>query len=670
MKYFISLLFFIAALEATSQSISTHLRKARKAADLGDYAAAAKEYQIILAKDSNHINANLEYGLLEIEYLNDPARAGKFLIRAEKNSKKDTIPEIFLGMARYYQLSGKYELAIQQFNRLLKEIDIETDEGKLFESEVRRNVESCRYAIKFPKTAHSFRLRIRNLGEKINTIYPEYVPVVNRQDNILMFTSRRRISNASKIDDEEGGFYEDMYVTKRDPNGIYGDPSPFSLQDTKIPGNVRKHEAVVSLSYHDDKFFTYYNNFLYQSDLLNNTWSKPVLIDDSINIFPKAYQNHLCLTMDGNTMYFTSDRPGGFGGLDIYKSNKMENGKWGPAINLGNTINTPSDEASPQLSPDGNWIYFASKGHQGYGGYDLFKSRIAQGNPETPANIGTPFNSPGDDIYLSIIENEKHGYLSSSREGGFGDMDLYEIYYLQPFSEKINDPNASVDILSADTFFAGQPADFHLKINSPYAGQIAKIHWMMKDSSWIGKEAISTTFLQPGSYKIQVETEDSTGKYFDYEKSIIVSAKPATETLVANNNQKNDDFKNNLPNKNNTSPSLANIYFDFNASGLDHAAEKILESNIDHLKLASQKVLIEVYAYADARGSDKYNMSLSFRRAKSVVKFLESHGIKSSMIKKIIPKGEADPVNHCVKSTPCSEDEYKLNRRVEIKLAK
>ena len=156
----------------------------------------------------------------------------------------------------------------------------------------------------------------------------------------------------------------------------------------------------------------------------------PTVIRNKLTLTTTKHRDH-SLTME-KTLYFVSDRPGGFGGHDIYKSTRNEKGKWSEAENLGNVVNSPYDETAVFMHPDGKTLYFSSKGHAAMGGYDIFKSTFENGKWTEPVNIGYPINTPDDDVFFVISASGKHGYYSSIKEGGKGGQDLYMITFLGP----------------------------------------------------------------------------------------------------------------------------------------------------------------------------------------------------------------------------------------------
>jgi hypothetical protein len=169
---------------------------------------------------------------------------------------------------------------------------------------------------------------------------------------------------------------------------------------------------------------------VYISKLKGNEWSRPKAIEAPIN--SKYQENSATFSFDGRGLYFVSDRPGGYGGKDIYFSRADKNGNWSEPINLGAAINTKYDEIGVFMLPDGKTLYFSSKGHYTMGGYDVFKTVFENGKWLEAINLGYPINSADNDVFFSISANGRHGFYSSVRPEGMGGQDIYMINFYGP----------------------------------------------------------------------------------------------------------------------------------------------------------------------------------------------------------------------------------------------
>jgi hypothetical protein len=175
---------------------------------------------------------------------------------------------------------------------------------------------------------------------------------------------------------------------------------------------------------------------IYESTLIGETWTTPVKLAAPIN--SSAWETHLAATIDGNTVYFISDRKGGLGGRDIWRSKKLPDGTWGEAYNMGATLNTQYAEDAVFISPDENTLYFSSQGHTSIGGFDVFSStKDAEGQWGKPKNIGYPINTTDDDVFFVTSADGKRAYFSSFRKEGFGEKDIYLLNLPEPQEVKL-----------------------------------------------------------------------------------------------------------------------------------------------------------------------------------------------------------------------------------------
>lgn len=270
-------------------------------------------------------------------------------------------------------------------------------------------------------------ITIKNMGENINSAYDDYVPVISTDESKLLFTSRRKGSTGG-LKDITDKYYEDIYISYKE------DGKWTAAENTGKPINTKWHDATVALSADGRKLLIYRASFqnitgeIYQSVLNDNKWSEPEKLSSNIN--SEYNEPSASIGSSEKVIYFSSDRPGGFGGKDIYKANKLPTGKWGPAINLGPVINTRYDEDAPFIHPDNQSLFFSSEGHRNMGGYDIFVSRKdSGGNWSIPENMGYPINTTKDDIYLLLSADGKTGYYASDKDGGYGNKDIYKINF-------------------------------------------------------------------------------------------------------------------------------------------------------------------------------------------------------------------------------------------------
>ncbi len=283
--------------------------------------------------------------------------------------------------------------------------------------------------------------KIVNIGDSVNGKYPDYSPVITADEQQIIFTSRRLggMNDSTSEKDSNGFFNEDIWISTTKPDGSWGMAKNIG-NIINTPGN----DASVSISPDGQQLIFYRDNTkgtasLNVSYLRGNQWSFSQSIDSASPgaVNSGTFNPSACLSPDQRTLYFSSSRAGGLGGLDIYKISISDSGKWGKPVNLGANINTEYDEDAPFIHSDDSTMFFSSKGHNTMGGYDVFMSKMDTGsNWGVPTNMGYPINTPDDDIYFSASSDGRRAYYSSVRKEGFGEKDIYEVYFNNPLPVK------------------------------------------------------------------------------------------------------------------------------------------------------------------------------------------------------------------------------------------
>ncbi len=390
----------------------------------GEYKKASEFYEQLV--DFYPKKTEYKY-YLGICYLETPVNRDKATAIFHDVREKDKKGK--LKYTNYY--SGLANMYVHQFDDAIEFFNKAREEAK---DEPRKNlinkfIENCENGKVL--VANPIDAEINNLGGRINTKYEEYAPVISSDESVLIYTYRGDGVLGGKLNiflepDPKGDYYEDIYFSEKDEE--WSSPKGIS---TVI--NTLGHDASIALSADGQTLFLYKNDKggkggngeIYLSKLKGSNWTKPEKMSDNIN--SKFWEGSITLSSDNKTVYFSSDRPEGFGGKDIYKSTKNEEGEWGAAENLGDSINTPYDEDAPFIHPDGVTLYFSSQGHNSMGAYDIFQSKKKGGKWLAPKNIGYPINTTGDDIHYVVSASGAHGYFSSSRKGGFGKGDIYVV---------------------------------------------------------------------------------------------------------------------------------------------------------------------------------------------------------------------------------------------------
>ena len=421
---FVFIFIFSGAISAQSKEEKKILKKARKALTQGSYEKAKGYYASLLDLDNTNSMYYFEAGLTSYNSYYQREKSLLLFKNALGYSSKDTISEIFLYLGKTNQYLNNFSEAIVNYNRF-KEYTKDNKEGTFILLEVDHLIEMCNNGVQLQENKANDNVTAENVGGRINSRYAEYGQVVNSQSDMLLFTTRDRENTGKKLYNDNKK-YEDIYISTKD-DGKWVTKVNVDSASHVFSGkiNTKKHDAVIGFSDMDEKLYIYQKNGILVSTRKNGKYGAPVPLKtiNSTGREPSAF-----LTKDGKTMFFSSSRTGGKGGLDLYYSIQESDGTWSEPINMVN-LNTALNEDAPYLSSDGTELYFASQGHTSVGGYDIFKSvKDENGMWMKPENIGLNYNSGGDDIYYIQDTINEVGYFSSSRANGYGDVDIYKFY--------------------------------------------------------------------------------------------------------------------------------------------------------------------------------------------------------------------------------------------------
>lgn len=274
----------------------------------------------------------------------------------------------------------------------------------------------------------SIKVEIKNIGDQINSPFVDYAPLISADGSIMVFTSRKPV-----IENKIKNLKDHIYYSNFDKKKMkWSNAIPFS--DTINVPNL--NNSAISILNNGQQMLIYRddlntNGDIYESHLEGSSWTEPLSMGEPIN--SPAKEPSACISPDGGTIYFVSDRKGGLGGFDIWYSTKDSTGKWAEAKNMGAPINSMEDEDGLFIHSDGKTLFFSSKGHSSIGGYDVFMSVLDQTTKvaSSPINLGPSINTTGDDLYFVMEANGKTGYYSSNRLGGSGEKDIYQITFLE-----------------------------------------------------------------------------------------------------------------------------------------------------------------------------------------------------------------------------------------------
>ncbi|MBE7693389.1 OmpA family protein [Tenacibaculum finnmarkense] len=369
---------------------------------------------------------------------------------------------------------------------------------------------------------------------------------------------------------------------------------------------------------------------IFKATLINGSWSniKELSINDDV-----YSSGHPALSPDDKTLYFTSDRPGGYGLTDIYKTAILDNGSYGAPVNMGENINTSGREMFPFVSKQ-YVFYFSSDGYQNLGFLDIFKSNLLKNNSSEVTNMGAPFNSRYDDFCFFINKDNKTGYFSSNRPKGKGHDDIY-----------------SFESYKCKQLIKGKT--FNVKTDSILTNTLVEL---INNKGKVIKKSITGL---DGAYSFEVDCNKKyalRGSKKDYKADF----KKTTTT-----NTRNKEIVANLyltPLIIDKEIVISPIFFDFDKSTIRPDAAFELEYVVKVLK-NHPKMIIKIEAHTDSRGDDDYNETLSDKRAKSTRDYILSRDIDPSRIESAIGFGEKKLVNKCINNAICTEEEHQENRR-------
>ena len=464
--------------------------------------------------------------------------------------------------------------------------------------------------------------------------------------NGKLYITSARNSNRKTYGWNEEPFL-DIYTAYVNDDGEFQTPS---IIEQNI--NTKYHEGTVSFSpdgntmyfsresfyekvYQRDSITKYKISVLnlYKSINQEGQWSEAEAL--SLNGDSYSVKNP-SVSADGKTLYFASDKTGGYGNFDIYSAPIDENGSVGDATNLGQKLNTEGQEMFPFISAN-NTLYFSSNGHLGLGGLDVFFAKIVDGKVGPIRNVGIPVNGNADDFAFSINEETEEGFVSSNREGGVGSDDIYSIKKIQPICDVL----VSVTVKDHKTGL--------ILVGAAVSIQDA-------DGNIFGTKTSNTEGVVEYIIECNIDTK-LVGSKIDYESGFTLVAGTSEEEVSADLLLTPID-EIILANKVILNP----IYFDFDKSNINAQAAFELDKLVQ-LMNKYKSIVLSAESHTDSRGSASYNLSLSERRAMTTAQYVISKGIDASRITGE-GKGETMPSVEC--GGRCTEEEHQLNRRSEF----
>lgn len=556
------------------------------------------------------------------------------VIRSAITINPDFFPNLYFYLTVSHAAIGQYEEAYKSLRAFLEQDRISAQMRERAENWM-VNLEFAREAVANPVPFEPI-----NLGSNINSEHDEYAPTLTADEQTLIFTRKKPREELAYI--EFGREYEDFYVSVRE-NGEW---SP--AENLGPPINTVNNEGAQSISADGmHLYFTACNRpggmgscDIYYARRMGNTWSEPINLGPPINT--SAWESQPSISPDGRTLYFTSNRQGNLGRMDIWVSRQISTGRWSEPENIGPVINTSGREMSPFIHPDNKTLFFASDGHPGMGGMDLFYTiRDEEGIWQTPVNLGYPINTHTDEISLVVSASGREAYFASEQPGGYGRSDLY---FFELYEEARPTPVTYMKgfVYDAETT---ERLEARFQIIDLSSGEI-----LVESSS----NLVNGEFLVPIPLRTNLAVNAWKDGYLFFSENFSFDDDRSTV----------DPHLYDVPLQSireGESVVLRNIFFKTDSHELLPESLSELQKLLELLQ-DNPGLRIEISGHTDSTGSFAHNKNLSERRALSVYEFLVENGIEKQ---RLTSAGYADqkPV-----ATNETDEGRALNRRTEFKV--
>ncbi len=451
-----------------------------------EYKDALPLYQRIFASEPDNSNLNYKIGLCylndiyqypkSVSYLEKAASGIKADAKINSFKEKNAPPEALYYLGNSYRMNNRLKDAIKAYQEFKVILDPDVYDAVLVDEQIA----ACRIAMDQQKLPMYFIAD--NIGEGINDKFEEINPVISGDEKVMAFTRKLQ-------------FYDAVFCSRK-VNGQWSEPVNLTAS-FGVDGNT----YTTGISYNGDELYVYrsdnFDGNLYVSNYRNGKWSKLEKLNGNINT--KFWESHATISKDGKMLYFTSNREGGYGGLDIYRSEKNRGGDWGPAVNLGPVINTRFNDDTPFFTEDGKTIFFSSMGHYNMGGYDIFYStRLDNGQWSKPVNIGYPLNTTRDDLFLVPVSDGAFAYYARyDADNTYGMTDIYKMEVFTEMHPRKFVLNGSAQLSGTNPLFSKYTAAL---INR----KTGKVF----DQTRLNEDGTYTLNAQSGDFDLQIRGAD------------------------------------------------------------------------------------------------------------------------------------------------------------------
>ncbi|MDX2174665.1 MAG: OmpA family protein [Bacteroidota bacterium] len=557
-------------------------------------------------------------------------------------------PYYYIGYIYYEEL--KNDSAIKY---LKKFIDFKDDDIKKFDKDYEAEIYQSKMMVKSAKKESSLKRNVPfdpKVVKGVSTERDEYLAYVSPDDQNCFYVRRLPVKDMNKVytSDKEK---EVFMVSKRDKTGLFngGEPmtSPFNTTEDNQGGcSISIDNKHLYFAMQRQEGGLQPNCDIYITDFSDGSWGDIRKLSANVND-PKYWDSQPTIASDGLTLYFASDRPGGFGGIDLYVTKKdPKTGQWSVPQNLGKNINTKGDEKTPFMHSDSETLYFSSTGHYGFGGYDIFYVRKDEkGEWQEPENIGSPINGSTDDTGFFVSTDTKTGYFFSYNEGkvsgkGVGRYDLFNFdLYKEARPQTV-------------AFIKGAVKDNN---GNAVSGAVLEIkNTETKKVTYANVDSVS------GEYMAAINTKSKADILITVKKDSVAFNSKIVSTKDLSFEAPQKEIKLEVSKAEVGKPFIIdNIYYNTNSAELTKESRIVIEAFSNYLK-ENRDIKIEIQGHTDNVGKAKDNEALSANRSNSIKFMLEELGVDGKRVT-AVGYGDKKPI-----APNTTEDGRAKNRRTEF----
>jgi len=570
----------------------------------GNYTMAGQRMRTVLKEEPSCVDASYVLGLVNYK------KADNNLVEAEKNFRR--VAEQCPGYDLYvYFYLGEIAYSKDDFSTAIKNLEVFTREPEKIkkEEDYARAVSLLDYSRFYLNMVEHPVPFDPHVVEGISTPGNEYLPILSPDDQMALYTREVKIDPGRNSLTREIRMKEKFYYSSRQDDGRFNEgeemPDPFNINDNE--GGATLTADNNTLYYTVCKYDPgrqYLNCDIYMSENIGGEWSPIRPVGGGID-HPDTWESQPSISADGRVLYFISDRSGGQGGYDIYRTEKNAAGQWQTPVNLGPVINSKGNEKSPFIHPDGKTLYFSSDGWMGLGGYDIFYSRLGNdGTWSKPVNIGYPINSTDDEVGFFVSTDGQQGFFASNKYNGKGGWDLYSFdLYDEARPEKVLFIKGNVK-----SELSAEPLKARIELKNIETKKVSEIPMDTLTGNYVAVAPFNSDYI------MTVKKADHVyeAKYISKIDSVFKT--PATVDIAMKPIEVNQSYR------------INDIYFGFNSFELSATSRTILDQLIEFLD-ENRNISIQIQGHTDNIGNDADNLKLSEDRAHSVYDYLVEQGI-------------------------------------------